>query len=392
MEANTTSMLFAGCLVAIAAFQQKISLVHALVFEDDEETEKRKKRRLEYESLPVMYNLPSTRDGPPVVPIPYRDRFGNMTEDPNRDYVRKLTHMYSWEIVELAMKLKPLIEEPRQTSWRKKPKNRKGTKRGRPPKYDPLNRLLFCLEWLSAGTPAYRAELENAYSKTSSNEDLKHILRAINEGLADQIVWPDASRREVLKEGYQGVMKEVVGIIDGSEHTITKSSNNDIETRTFSGKKNSNTRMTLAVMDKHGLFIYVRTGIDGARNDREAFTACDLYLEKGRYFSAGELIAADGGFEGNGPLLISYIKPDTPEKVSFNLAFKEVRMGIETAFGRVQAWFPILGNNKKTWNYDAELLELSVGASTKLHNWMLRNRGLDYNAELNPSNFYRNDW
>jgi len=122
---------------------------------------RRKKRKMENEGIPVMYHLPSTRDGPPVIPIPHRDRFGKLTEDPNRDYVRKLTHMYSWEIVDLAMKLQPLIEAPRQTSWRKKPKNKPGTKRmGRPPKYDSLNRLLFCLEWLSAGSDGNRAELE----------------------------------------------------------------------------------------------------------------------------------------------------------------------------------------------------------------------------------------
>jgi len=104
--------------------------------------------------------------------------------------------------------------------------------------YDTLNRLLFCLEWLSAGAPdGNRTELENCYSKTSSMEDLRHVLRAINIRLADQIIWPDTARRKELKEGYQGIMKDVVGIIDGSEHVIEKSSNNETEVRTFSERK-----------------------------------------------------------------------------------------------------------------------------------------------------------
>jgi hypothetical protein len=37
--------------------------------------------------------------------------------------------------------------------------------------------------------------------------------------------------------------------------------------------------------------------------------------------------------------------------------FKEVTLGIESAFGRVQMWFPILGNEKSFWTFDEETLE-----------------------------------
>jgi hypothetical protein len=39
------------------------------------------------------------------------------------------------------------------------------------------------------------------------------------------------------------------------------------------------------------------------------------------------------------------------------LAFKEVTLGIESAFGRVQMWFHILGNEKSFWTFDEETLE-----------------------------------
>ena len=99
-------------------------------------------------------------------------------------------------------------------------------------------------------------------------------------------------------------------------------------------------------------------------------------MNAGAYFSPGEKVASDGGFRGDGPTLISYDVLDTEEKQLFNLAFKEVRVGIENAFGRVQRWFPILGQATKYWPYDEELLNLSVGAATKLHNWMMRHRGI----------------
>ncbi len=52
-------------------------------------------------------------------------------------------------------------------------------------------------------------------------------------------------------------------------------------------------------------------------------------------------------------------------------------------------WFPILGINLAYWKYDDEMLELAVGAAIKLHNWMLRNRCLAYDAQQNPNNFHR---
>jgi hypothetical protein len=64
-------------------------------------------------------------------------------------------------------------------------------------------------------------------------------------------------------------------------------------------------------------------------------------------------------------------------------------MGVENAFGRVQMWFPILGVNRSYWNHDEEMLRLSVDAACKLHNWILRNRGLQYDAAANPQNHYR---
>lgn len=39
-------------------------------------------------------------------------------EDPNRQYSKKLTHMFSWEITDLADLLESHILRPRLTVWR----------------------------------------------------------------------------------------------------------------------------------------------------------------------------------------------------------------------------------------------------------------------------------
>ncbi len=217
------------------------------------------------------------------------------------------------------------------------------------------------------------------------------MLRAINTVLADEVRWPTAAERLALREKHGGLFRKIVGVMDGQEHIFKRSEDEEKERRTYSKKKHANTRATLHVIDFRGLFTYVSTTTqDGARNDRQLFTSSPLYLNAGKYFTDDEQVAGDGIFVGNGPVMVSFEVLDTEPKKDFNAAFTEVRREIENSIGRVQLWFPILGSKKKYWPYDEELLELSVGAATKLHNWMMRNRGLDYSAINNPSNFYRN--
>ena len=350
--------------------------------------QEKNKRKRELEERPIMENLCSRYLGKPQLPLPYQDRFGNLCADPNRNYCKKLTHMFSWEILDLANLLKDEIEKPRETKHREPPKGKKGF--GRPPKYDHINRLLFVLEWLSDGSKCDKQEFDNSYARSSCDDDLYHILKAINTVLKDEVKWPTAEERRENYLAYNGIFTNCVGVLDIWEHFISKSKDPKLEHDTFSGKAGRNTRKTIGAINKYGHFIYVQTGLVGRPNDRDTLTRSKLYMNAGEYFTLGEKLATDGGFQGDGPLIISYSNVDTPEKAIYNVAFKEVRVGIENAFGRVQMWFPILGIEKCYWNYDDDLLELAVGAATKLHNWMLKHRNVSYNALDDPRNFHRN--
>ena len=56
-------------------------------------------------------------------------------------------------------------------------------------------------------------------------------------------------------------------------------------------------------------------------------------MNEAQYFSLNEWLAGDGGFEGDCPIRYSYKNPGLNEdKKLFNLVFREVRTGIETAF------------------------------------------------------------
>ncbi len=63
------------------------------------------------------------------------------------------------------------------------------------------------------------------------------------------------------------------------------------------GKK-INTYKFISVIDHSVRFIFVSVSLGS--NDREVYTTSPLYLEEGAFFSPGEFVAADGGFEGDG--------------------------------------------------------------------------------------------
>ena len=87
----------------------------------------------------------------------------------------------------------------------------------------------------------------------------------------------------------------------------------------------------LSVIDHSGRFIFVCVSL--GNNDREVYTTSPLYLEEGDFFSCGEFVAADGGFEGDGRFLSSYKNPGNDHNIiMFNLAFCEVRTEAENSY------------------------------------------------------------
>ncbi len=86
-----------GLVALFSILISQVAAIATILTQEETEAEKRRKRKQEHEALPFMQNK-ARFFGPPQLPLAYRDRFGQMIEDPNRNYCKKLTHMYSWEI------------------------------------------------------------------------------------------------------------------------------------------------------------------------------------------------------------------------------------------------------------------------------------------------------
>jgi len=102
-------------------------------------------------------------------------------------------------------------------------------------------------------------------------------------------------------------------------------------------------------------------------------------------------VSTDGAFDGDGRFLCSYKNPgNDPVKIRYNLAFREVRQGVENSYQRVGAWFPLLGNNKKKLPYSEKVFFLAVHAAARLHNWIMDSENLSYSALESPEGLFRN--
>jgi hypothetical protein len=257
---------------------------------------------------------------------------------------------------------------------------------------DHYHRLFYALRWLSTGESFREEEFQYQYSKTSLNDDLRHVLHCVIEGLDNCVVWPDANERAKIAKETTGIMENCVGVLDCTEHVVSRSNMDAKKSQDrFSGKLNKPSLKTISVINRAGYFRFVQTGFDGHRNDRDIFTSSALYLQRGKFFSTGELLASDGGFIGDGPVFYSHNRTNNDiDKEMYNIAFGHYRQTIETAYGRIQRWFPILGIRKKYWNYNDDLLTLAVYASVRLHNWLLRIRKLDYSINTDQQYLFHN--
>jgi len=77
-------------------------------------------------------------------------------------------------------------------------------------------------------------------------------------------------------------------------------------------------------------------------------------------------------------------------KKLWNLAFCEVRTGVENSYQKTGAWFPLIGNNKHKLLYSDQVLFLAIHAAIRLHNFIMNSEQLPYSALESVYSMYVN--
>ena len=353
-----------------------LAAIHDFI-EDNENSTDAKKRKLQFErdSQLFMKNYGPFLMSPELPTV--RGNIADFVRDPSRNYMKHLTAFTAHEFLVLADQLKDLIEAPRTAEV----VHREGDKC----KDDHYTRLFWALAWLQSGDKYIKKEALSGIPKTTGYRDLRHVLRAIVVGLEGQIQWPTAAERYAIAHETTGVFEGCVGVLDVMESFIRRPMDAEVQHSTISCKYKRCTRKTLVVIDKDGLFTFVSHGGGGRTSDRELFTTSPLYMQRNDYFSLNEWVGGDGIFRGDGNVRTSFNNITADGVLAlYNLVFREGRMPVENALGRTQANFAVLGAQRKYFTGNSELLSLAVHAATRLHNWLLRNRQLVYNAHLHP--------
>ncbi len=84
-------------------------------------------------------------------------------------------------------------------------------------KFDHYHHLYFCLKWLKNGNFYKTREADTGWGKSTLQEDTVHVLRAIVEGLDNELQWPDAARRQEIANVFRGMLYGCVGVADVKE-------------------------------------------------------------------------------------------------------------------------------------------------------------------------------
>jgi hypothetical protein len=209
------------------------------------------------------------------------------------------------------------------------------------------------------------------------------------EGLEDELEWPDAEKRQELAAVFPGMFHGCIGLADVKEYQVVKYLDPVKGRRSWSGKKKINSYKLLSVMDHSGHYIFAHLCL--GKSELEVFTASPLYLQEVEFFSDDAFVATDGAFKGDGHLHCSFKNPRNDEvKKLWNLAFHEVRTGVENSYQRTGAWCPLIGNNKRKLPYSDQMLFLAIHAAIRLHNFIMNSEQLSYSALESIDNMYVN--
>jgi hypothetical protein len=138
-----------------------------------------------------------------------------LLHDDYHEYIKKITHLHSWQFFYLADCLKDLILRPRD--------NNQSVKVGPAVKHNHHHQLFFALKWLNDGNFHRTREAEFRWSKTSLQCDLEHVLHAIVEGLDDELQWPGVDHRAELANVYTGIFHGCIGVGDVKNFRLSSS-------------------------------------------------------------------------------------------------------------------------------------------------------------------------
>jgi hypothetical protein len=110
------------------------------------------------------------------------------------------------------------------------------------------------------------------------------------------------------------------------------------------------------------------------------FTSTDIYIQAEKYFSPGEWLVGDGGYPGDGPVVIPFnsrqvsSNSDPEAARALNSTLAQWRVRVEHVFGRVKELWRIM-HSQNTWRCSLSKHSICFYVCCLLTNYLHVGRG-----------------
>ena len=263
------------------------------------------------------------------------------------------TNFYPPAFEELFAIVAPLMSEPIDVRGNRRAAHLHGQPRvtgptglpvGRPPKLSPRTRFTLFLGVMRGGMSLIDQVTCSGQNQQALSDDFYHILFCVQSALGDQIQWPNAVERHLLRGSLwdwpADKLQCPIAIVDGTIQKV-RQPGDSTEPLLYCSRKTTHGFNHQIVCRWDGKILAVFPGFYGSVHDSSCYRMTELYADRASFFSDNESILADSGYEGCG--IMHVLKaPTDPSAIQYNRRVRRHRVLIEFVIGGVKNTFSIV--------------------------------------------------
>ena len=219
---------------------------------------------------------------------------------------------------------------------------------------------------------------------------VRRCVRALKEIKDEVVYWPDVNerlemRRRLMAYGF----RHCVGIIDGT--LVLLDFRPEMYHECYYSRKCVYALNVMIVCDDQKRILYYTAGWPGSTHDNRVFRNCNLFKNRGDYFSHHEYLLGDSAYSSSAVMVQAFKKDASTAELEenkefFNTCLAQVRISSEHCIGMLKGRFRCMKRCniklKKSKEEVKEMVEL-IGACITMHNLLIK-----YDEDEIPESWY----
>ena len=244
-----------------------------------------------------------------------------------------------------------------------------------------------------------RVALFFGIGKGSVQNYVRRCVRALHEIKDEVVYWPDINERQEMKNRLTAYgFRHCVGIIDGT--LVLLDFRPEAYHECYYSRKSVYALNVMIVCNDQKRVIYYVAGWPGSTHDNRVFRNCNLFTNRGEFFSHHEYLLGDSAYSSSAIMVQSFKKEASAgeleaNKEFFNTCLAQVRISSEHCIGMLKGRFRCMKRcNIKLKHSKEEVKEVVdlIGACIIMHNLLIK-----YDEDDIPDSWYEDmedgiDW